>query len=92
MAAEIERTAQDERDQVRQRWAHAWQQRLSDLVEEHPDVGGALAEWAERVRAEPATPDGRHGAVFVARGQAQQYNAPGGSITVTHHHGGSPTS
>lgn len=84
MAAELEASPPDGRTALEQRWAQTWQQRLSDLVEEHPQLGDDLRAWADRVRAQ--LPSSQQGWVntFVAGDQAHQYNAPGGSITVHH--------
>jgi hypothetical protein len=84
MAAELRAAPHGDRSALEQRWAQTWQQRLSDLVEEHPQLGDDLRAWAETVRSQ--LPSQQQGWVntFVAGDQAHQYNAPGGSITVHH--------
>jgi hypothetical protein len=81
-ATEIESTPVAARDQVRQRLAPEWADRLVRLLEEFPELEGELRRWAAQVLAElPAAPRAWV-QTFVARDDATQYNAPQGSITV----------
>ncbi|MBF9132760.1 hypothetical protein I0C86_27950 [Plantactinospora sp. S1510] len=69
---------------VRLRSAEAWQRRLADLVDEYPELNEALRAWAEETQRELSVAGRTWVNTFVARDQATMYNAPGGSITVTH--------
>ncbi|WP_422739685.1 hypothetical protein ACN263_10970 [Micromonospora sp. WMMD729] len=82
-AAEITGASTEQQIEVRQRLALLWQQRLADLVEEYPELGDEVRMWAADLRQQlPAT--GKDWVnTFIAGGNATQYNAPGGSITVT---------
>ena len=81
-AAEITAAPAGQREQVRQRWEQTWQQRLADLVEEHPELGEELRTWAVGLcRQLPTAEQGRVN-TFIARDHATQYNAPDGTITV----------
>ena len=82
-AAEIEAAPADRQIEVRERWAARWQDRLADLVAEYPDLGEELRAWAEQLRAELPTAQQTWVNTFIARDNAVQYNAPGGTITVT---------
>ena len=82
-AAEIEEAPEAERAQLRERLALTWQQRLGDLVEEYPEVGEEVRAWARQVQAQLPPAQQTWVNTFVARDHATQYNAPGGSITVT---------
>ena len=87
MSAELAASPADRRAALEERWAQTWRQRLSDLVDEQPQLDAPLREWAEQVRAR--LPEARQSWVntFVAHDRAHQYTAPGGSITVHHHSG-----
>ncbi|MCU7723814.1 hypothetical protein ODJ79_08825 [Actinoplanes sp. KI2] len=85
MAAELEASPPAERAVAEQRWVQTWQQRLHDLVEEDPQIGDELREWAEAVRAQLPAERQSWVNTFIAADHARQYNAPGGSITVHHH-------
>jgi hypothetical protein len=62
-----------------------WQQRLADLVEEYPEIGEELQAWVQQVQAQLPSAQQTWVNTFLARDHATQYNAPGGSITVTDH-------
>ncbi|MEO3747989.1 hypothetical protein [Plantactinospora sp. B5E13] len=84
--AEIEQAPEERRAEVRERLAVAWQQRLTDLLDEYPEAAEELRVWVDQARTQlPATQQVQVN-TFVARDSATQYNSPGGSITVTHHH------
>jgi hypothetical protein len=87
-AAEVERAPEEEREQARERLAPIWATRLADLVEEHPELGDEVRAWVERVRSELPAPQQTWVHTYIARDHAHQYNAPHGTISVTHHHGG----
>jgi len=82
MAGEILSAAPAVQDQVRERWAAAWEQRLADLVEEYPEASDDLRSWVEEVRAQLPATQREWVNTFIAQGQATQYNAPGGSMTI----------
>jgi hypothetical protein len=82
-AAEIEAAPADRQVEVRERWATRWQDRLTDLITEYPDLADELRSWVERLRAELPPTQQTWVNTFVARDNAVQYNAPGGTITVT---------
>jgi hypothetical protein len=82
-AAEIEQAPEAERTLLRERLALTWQQRLGDLVEEYPEVGEEVQAWVRQVQAQLPAAQQTWVNTFVARDHATQYNAPGGSITVT---------
>ncbi|MFI6273063.1 hypothetical protein [Micromonospora zamorensis] len=86
-AAEITGAPTEQQIEVRQRLALLWQQRLTDLVEEQPELGDELRMWATGLRQQ--LPEAQRDWVntFIASGNATQYNAPGGSIAVTIHPG-----
>ncbi|MEV4629761.1 hypothetical protein AB0J90_26200 [Micromonospora sp. NPDC049523] len=81
-SAEITAAPAGQQTQVRRRWEQTWQQRLADLVEEHPDLGEELRTWVDDLRRRlPAAEQARVN-TFIARDHATQYNAPDGTITV----------
>lgn len=84
-AAEIEQAPEAERALLRERLALTWQQRLADLVEEYPEIGKELQAWVRQVQVQLPPAQQTWVNTFVARDHATQYNAPGGSITVTDH-------
>lgn len=84
-AAEIEQAPEAERALLRERLALTWQQRLADLVEEYPEIGEELQAWVQQVQAQLPSAQQTWVNTFLARDHATQYNAPGGSITVTDH-------
>ncbi|MFC8615537.1 hypothetical protein ACFT9M_03815 [Micromonospora purpureochromogenes] len=81
-AAEIEQTVEEQRLHVRERLAPIWQQRLADLVEEYPEVGEELRVWVQQLQERLPRPQQNWVNTFIARDKSQQYNAPGGSITL----------
>jgi hypothetical protein len=88
-AAVIE--AAEDRPAALEREARTWQQRFADLLEEFPEAAEELREWAERVRSELPTSRQSFVNTFIAQDNSTQYNAPGGTLTVHHHHpGGGP--
>jgi hypothetical protein len=82
-ATVIEQAPENERTAIRDRLAVTWHQRLADLVEEYPELGEELQSWVEQVQAQLPAAQQTWANTFIARGHATQYNAPGGSITVT---------
>ncbi|GAB3955429.1 hypothetical protein GCM10027614_64670 [Micromonospora vulcania] len=72
--------------------ARVWQQRLADLVEEHPELGEEVRVWAADLRQRLPASESKWVNTFIATDNATQYNAPGGSITVTNHPGERPAS
>lgn len=86
-AAEITGAPSEQQIEVRQRLALLWQQRLADLVEEHPELGDEVRMWAADLRQQLPAAEKDWVNTFIAGGNATQYNAPGGSITVTNHLG-----
>ncbi|MFI6233288.1 hypothetical protein ACIBD9_06995 [Micromonospora sp. NPDC050784] len=82
-AAEIASAPAGQQVAVRQRLALVWQQRLADLVEEHPELGDELRIWAADLRRRLPALQSDWVNTFIASDNATQYNAPGGSITVT---------
>ncbi|TWG23609.1 hypothetical protein [Actinoplanes teichomyceticus] len=87
-AAALAQAPADQLAVVRDQSARAWQQRLVDLVREYPEVVDELRSWVEQTKRD--LPEPRQGWVntFVARDNATQYNAPGGSIVVNNTDGG----
>jgi hypothetical protein len=85
-ATAIEQAPESERAVIRERLAVTWQQRLTDLVEECPELGRELQSWVRQVQAQLPAAEQTWVNTFIARGHATQYNAPGGSITVTNQH------
>lgn len=85
MASELDRPELADRTEAEQRWARTWHQRLSDLAEEYPEVGAEIQAWAQSVRAELPADKQVRADMFISRDHSQQYNAPGGSITVHQH-------
>jgi hypothetical protein len=88
-AAEVERAPEQDRDRVRERLVPVWATRLADLIEEHPEISEDLRAWAEQVRSGLPGPQQTWVHTYIARDHAHQYNAPHGSITMTHQ-GGNP--
>ncbi|MEH1168878.1 hypothetical protein V6V47_26175 [Micromonospora sp. CPCC 205539] len=84
-AAEIAAAPVRQQVEVRQRLALVWQQRLADLVQEYPDLDDELRGWAGELRQRLPAAQRHWVNTFVATDNATQYNAPGGSITVTGH-------
>ncbi|MBO4209666.1 hypothetical protein [Micromonospora echinofusca] len=86
-AAAVAGTPESERDAVRQQWAQTWQQRLIDLLDEYPEAADDLRAWTEAVRA--GLPESQRAWVntFVARDNAIQYNAPGGTMNIVNNPG-----
>jgi hypothetical protein len=82
-ATAIEQAPESERAATRERLAVTWQQRLADLVEEYPEAGEDLRSWVRQVQAQLPAAGQTWVNSFVARDNATQYNALGGSITVT---------
>lgn len=82
-ATAIEQAPETERAATRERLAVTWQQRLADLVEEYPEAGEDLRSWVRQVQAQLPAAGQTWVNSFVARDNATQYNALGGSITVT---------
>jgi hypothetical protein len=91
-AAEIEATSDAEQASVRDRLATRWQDRLVDFLTEFPEAEDELRAWAASVRAQLPAQHQNWMNLFVARDNATQYNAPGGSITVHHQGDGKPGS
>jgi hypothetical protein len=85
-AAQIEAAPEADRAAVQERWARRWQDRLVDFLAEFPEAEDELRAWAASVRAQLPAQQQNWVNLFIARDNATQYNAPGGSITV-HHHG-----
>jgi hypothetical protein len=79
----IEQASDNERAVIRERLAVTWQQRLADLVEEYPELGEELQSWVLQLQAQLPAAEQTWVNTFIARGHAIQYNAPGGSITIT---------
>jgi hypothetical protein len=84
-ATEIAAASAEERPQLVQQWAETWQRRLAGLIEEYPELADELQKWARDLRAQLPSAQQEWVNTFVARDHATQYNAPGGSITVTNH-------
>ena len=86
-AAEVERAA--EPDVVRDRLLPDWQVRLSDLLEERPELAADLRELTSRVQAQlPAAQQAWVQARFEVHAGRDAYTA-GRDLTITqHHHGG----
>ncbi len=82
-AMAIEQSSDDERVLVRERLAIKWQQRLGDLLDEYPELADDLRSWVGQVQAQLPTQEQSWLNTFIARDHATQYNAPGGSITVS---------
>jgi hypothetical protein len=83
-AAEIEATPVAARDEARQRLAPQWAGRWADLLEEFPELEAELRAWSDEVRRELPPASQTWVQTFIAQGNATQYNAPHGSITVQH--------
>lgn len=82
MATEVER------DVVRERLVPDWQVRLSDLLEEHPELAEELRELTSRVQAQlPAVQQAWVQARFEVHAGRDAYTA-GRDQTITHHHRG----
>jgi hypothetical protein len=85
-ATAIEQAPESDLAATRERLALAWQQRLADLIEEYPEFGEDLRSWVQHMQALLPAAEQTWVNTFVARDHATQYNAPGGSITVTNQH------
>ncbi len=90
-AAEVERAA--EPDAVRELLVPDWQVRLSDLLEEHPELAAELRELTSRVQSQlPAAQQQWVQARFEVHAGRDAYTA-GRDQTITHqHHGGAASS
>lgn len=90
-ATEVERAA--EPDVVRERLLPDWQVRLSDLLEERPELAAELHELTSRVQAQlPAAQQAWVQARFDVHAGRDAY-AAGRDQTITHyHHGGTAPS
>ncbi|MGH3801534.1 MAG: hypothetical protein ACRDTD_15645 [Pseudonocardiaceae bacterium] len=85
-ATEVERAA--EPDVVRERLLPDWQVRLSDLLEERPELAADLRELTRRVQAQlPAAQQAWVQARFDVHAGRDAY-AAGRDQTITHHHHG----
>ncbi|MFI7492948.1 hypothetical protein ACIBXA_31705 [Micromonospora echinaurantiaca] len=78
----------DDRSTALEREARTWQQRFSDLLEEFPEAAEDLREWATQVRSELPAAQQSFMNTFLAQHNSTQYNAPGGNMTIHHHHPG----
>lgn len=78
----------DDRPAALEREARTWQQRFADLLEEFPEAAEDLRKWAEQVRSELPAAQQSFVNNFLARDNSTQYNAPGGNMTIHHHHPG----
>jgi hypothetical protein len=85
MASELDRPELADRPEAERQWAQTWQQRLYDLAEEYPEIGDDIQAWARSVRAQLPADKQDRADTFISRDHSQQYNAPGGSITVHQH-------
>jgi hypothetical protein len=85
MASDLDRPEVGDRDQAERQWAQTWQQRLYDLAEEYPEISADIQEWEQSVRASLPAEKQARADTFISRDHSQQYNAPGGSITVHQH-------
>lgn len=85
-ATALEQVAENERAMIRERLAVKWEQRLADLVEEYPELGEELQSWVRQVQSRLPATEQAWVNTFIARDHATQYNAPGGSITITNQH------
>lgn len=83
-ASAVEGAPEEDREQVRERLAPVWATRLADLLEEYPEIGDEVRAWAERVRSDLPAPQQTWVHTYIARDNAHQYNAPHGTINVTH--------
>jgi hypothetical protein len=88
----VEGAPESERQRVRERLAPVWSQRLADLVEEFPEAAAQLRTWAQELQASLPAPQQSWVQTFVASGNATQFNAPHGSITVNYGDGGGAAS
>ncbi|MGH3692698.1 MAG: hypothetical protein ACRDRX_01615 [Pseudonocardiaceae bacterium] len=89
-ATEVERAA--EPDVARERLLPVWQLRLSDLLEELPELAEDLRELTDRVQAQlPAAQQEWVQARFEVHAGRDAYTA-GRDQTITHHHHGGATS
>lgn len=86
-AHEITRATPEERPALERDLARRWQDRLADLLAEYPDLREDLMCWTDEVRGRLSTTRQPSPTHFVAMGNATQYNAPSGSMTVNHHGG-----
>jgi hypothetical protein len=87
-AEAITQASDDERAAVQRQLAGTWQQRLADLVQEHPELADALRAWEAQVRRELPEAQRNWVNTFIARDSAEQYNAPGGHLTVHNYRDG----
>jgi hypothetical protein len=90
MTSDLDGPEAAERPDAERQWARIWQQRLYDLAEEYPEIGADLQVWTESVLTRLPAEKRASADMFVSRDHSQQYNAPGGSITVHHHSGNGP--
>jgi hypothetical protein len=88
MAEELAGAAPDELGQARAEQERAWQTRLADLLEEHPDAAAELRALVEEVRAQlpaGAVSAAGHG---VAAGRDVNITASGGGVAAATIQGG----
>jgi hypothetical protein len=84
---QLQGVPEPEREQARTRLEAAWQTRLIDLLEEHPDAAADLQLLIDRIQAElpsPAVSASGHG---VAAGGDVNISASGGSVAAGTIHG-----
>ncbi|MFD7699947.1 hypothetical protein [Streptomyces caelestis] len=85
IAAELEHLPARERERTRQELVTAWTARLSDLLEDHPEVTAQLRNLVDHVQAGPPETGSGAGQTVQARDNAVQYVSQHGNVHVNHH-------